>query len=376
MQNDLIPKDMSLLELNRAVIRRQAGGKTIWQPRIGCWLDDRAHDGRSLGEGYEGLSDIGLYEKLGCSDRMYVFNRCIQIHYDPSVRVTEKQTGPLTREIRMDTPVGSVWSVVKGNESNYGVMPAKWLAETEEDLKVLCYIEAGMTYGFDQREYDQLYAERAHLGLPTIYLPRTSIQKLYLDVMGVEETVFALADYPDTVREYCRVLTENQRKLLEVVCRSPFEWVNFGDNLHCGTLPPALFEEYVLPVYQERNEVLHRAGIFTTSHWDGNCKTLLPYAKETGLSGIEAVTPEPQGDVTLAEVKEHLGDDVFLVDGIAAVLFSDYYPEEMLKAQVEEALHLFEGQLVLGISDELPSDGLLERVRLVGGMVDAFNAER
>lgn len=46
-----------------------------------------------------------------------------------------------------------------------------------------------------------------------------------------------------------------------------------------------------------------------------DCQPLLRYVKETGLGGIEAITPRPEGDVTLDEIKEALGNDLFLLDG-------------------------------------------------------------
>ena len=297
---------MDWLPLNRQVIRRESNGKTIWQPRIGCWLDDREHDGRGLGEGYEGCNEVTLFERLNCSDRLYVFGRCIRTEYAPDVRVEERRLDALTTEKRILTPLGELKAVLKGNTSNYGVMPIKWLVETPEELEIMRHVEEGMTYAFDQAEYDKLYAERAHLGLPAIYLPRVSIQRLYLDLMGVENATYALYDFPEQVEAYFETLEANQRKLLDVVADSPFEWVNYGDNLHCGMLPPALFEKYVLPVYQRRNERLHRAGKFTFAHWDGDCKALLPYAPETGLDGIEAIKSRRrrQYDVRLRSAAE------------------------------------------------------------------------
>ena len=61
---------------------------------------------------------------------------------------------------------------------------------------------------------------------------------------------------------------------------------------------------------------------------------------------------------------------------MAALLFSDLYPVSMLKDQVTQLLNRLEGRLILGISDELPSDGLLERVCIVRDMVADFNAKR
>ncbi len=106
----------------------------------------------------------------------------------------------------------------------------------------------------------------------------------------------------------------------------------------------------------------------------GATDTILPYAKETGLDAIEAVTPKPQGDVTVEEIKAAFGDQVGLVDGIAALLFDEMYPLEMLKQQTEQLIDLFAGKLILGISDEMSSTGNIDRVKYVGEIVDRHNA--
>ena len=94
------------------------------------------------------------------------------------------------------------------------------------------------------------------------------------------------------------------------------------------------------------------------------------------MDGIEAITPKPQGDVTLEEVKEALGDDIFLLDGIPAIYFDNTFSVETLTECVHKIIDLFAPKLVLGVSDEISSTGDIERVRLVGEIVDAYNAER
>ena len=105
-------------------------------------------------------------------------------------------------------------------------------------------------------------------------------------------------------------------------------------------------------------------------------KALLPYVHETGLDAIEAITPYPQGDVTLEEIREALGDDVFLMDGIPAIYFDETFSVETLVACTQRIIELFAPRLVLGISDEISSTGDLERVRVVGEIVDAYNARQ
>ena len=62
-------------------------------------------------------------------------------------------------------------------------------------------------------------------------------------------------------------------------------------NVHAGTLSPELFEKYVLPEYKMRCERLHKAGKFISAHFDGDNASLMKYYQETGLDGIEAITP-------------------------------------------------------------------------------------
>jgi hypothetical protein len=74
-------------------------------------------------------------------------------------------------------------------------------------------------------------------------------------------------------------------------------------------------------------------------------------------------------------VKAALGDDIFLLDGIPAIYFDATFSVETLVACTEEIIELFAPNLVLGISDEISSTGDLERVRVVGEIVDGYNAQ-
>ena len=366
----------NLCELNRKVINRKANGKTIWQPRIGCWYDDRVFRKEDFPGEYKGLDLKGIYEKIGCSNRLYDFNICLEKHFAKDVVPYARQIDELRTEHGFDTPLGRVYQIISGNTSNSGRQPIKWLIEDDKDLEIMSYIEETAEYSFNTERYNQMCDELCHLGLPIMFLPRVNMQAMFIEFSGVENSIYMLADYPDEMEAFFESLSKGQEKMMKVVANSPIEWINYGDNIHSKILSPALFEKYVLPEYEKRGDILHKAGKFIHSHWDGDTKELLPYAKHCFLDGIEAITPLPQGDVTVKEIKEALGDEIFLIDGLAAVLFSDIYPIEELKKQTEEVLNLFEGQLVLGISDEFPSDGNLERLEYVNEIVNEFNAKR
>lgn len=370
------PTDHASIDLTRLhldVIRGRAGSKVIWQPRILAWLTDKQFAGEPLPAPYTGMDSVQLYRALGVSNRIYEFNACFRCAEDPAVRWTHKDLDASTYEVLIETPVGSQRGIYRKSPNSPWHMPVKWPIADEAEMKVAIWRTLRHTWSFDQRKFDELSRDWAGLGAPTMYMPRVTVQKLFIDDMGVEETIFALSDWPARCEEYFEATEISNGRLIDVINASPVEVINFGDNIHGGVISPQLFEKYVLPVYRKRCERLHQADKFCCAHWDGDCKPLLPYARETGLDGIEAITPKPQGDVTLEETKAALGD-MFLLDGIPAVYFDHTFSEQELTDCTRKCIDLFAPHLVLGISDEISSHGDIERVRLVTKVVDDYNA--
>jgi len=129
--------------------------------------------------------------------------------------------------------------------------------------------------------------------------------------------------------------------------------VNFGENIDATIVSPEYFEKYCIPYYERKIKILKKAGIYTHIHIDGSFNPLLKYLKHLPFDGYEALTPLPQGDVSIGEIKENIGDKI-LIDGILAVLFLLEYSEKYLMDYVEKIIKLFHPLLILGISDEIP----------------------
>lgn len=362
-------------ELHRQVVFGQSNGKIIWQPRIGCWYHDKMFSGEGLPAPYTGMNPYEVYRSLGCSARLYEFNACFRRIEHPSVTVNEHQINETDFEKVIKTPVGTQTLVTRRTTSSPQQIKLKREVVTREDLKVATWREENTDWAWDQEKFDSLQTKIGDLGAPTIFMPRMNVQCLYIEKMGVENGIFALYDWPETVEAFFQARDENHDRLIDLINASPIEIINLGENIHAGTLSPELFLKYHLPACQHRCERLHAAGKFVSSHWDGDTGPLLKFARETGLDGIEAITPKPQGDVTLEEMKAGLGDDLFLLDGIPAIYFDETFSEQQLIECTERLLELFAPKLVLGISDEISSTGDIERVRVVGEIVAAYNAQ-
>ncbi len=308
-------------KLHTDVAFGKAGGKIIWQPRIGCWYDDKIFAGVGLPAPYTGMNIHQVYRELDCSARLYEFNSCFKRIEHPSVRVISKPINETDTKHTIQAAVGKQIFVTRKSQNSQHQITLKWEVETDEELKVATWREENATWEWDQQQYEKLFREIGHLGAPTMFMPRMNVQSLYIEKMGVEKAVYALFGNTDRIERFFQALEENHTRLIEVINDSPIEIINFGENIHSGTLSPPLFLKYHLPACQRRCELLHSAGKFVCSHWDGDTKPLLPYAKETDLDGIEAITPKPQGDVTLEDIKQALGDE------IPAVYFDETYSD-------------------------------------------------
>lgn len=363
-------------KLHNDIVLGNSNGRILWQPRIQCWYDDKKFHNDPLPAKYQNKDIYGIHRELGCSARLYEFNECFKRIEDERVNQIIKQDENGKVERTITTPVGKQIEVLQKSPNNPFLRHIKWEIESKDDAKVAIWREQNCRWQWDNEKYKELLNKIGDLGAPAMFMPRMNVQSLFIEKMGIEKGIFAIYDWTDLLEELFASIEDSHNKLIDIINDSPVEIINFGENIHSGTLSPALFEKYHLPACQRRCEKLHSANKFVYSHWDGNCKPLLPYAKETGLDGIEAITPLPQGDVTLEEAKEALGDDMFLIDGIPAVYFDDTYSIETLVDCVHKVIDLFAPKLILGISDEMSSTGDIERINIVTEIVDEFNKDK
>jgi hypothetical protein len=365
--------DLNLDKLHRDVCFGRSNDKIIWQPRIGAWYTDKIFDDGHLPEPYSEMDLYDLYRSLGVSARLYEFNSCFRRVEHPGVKTHKEKINETDTRIITSTPVGNQTTIHRKFESSWYYETLKWEVESIEDLKIATWREENATWEWDQEKYEYWMDKTVDLGAPTMFMPRMNVQSLYIEKMGVENGIVAMYEWRDEIETFFAKLEDNHERLIDVINQCPIEIINYGENIHAGTLSPELFLKYHLPACQRRSDKLHQAGKFVCSHWDGDTKPLLKYAKETGLDGIEAITPIPQGDVTLEEIKEGLGDELFFIDGIPAVYFDHTFSEKTLLDFTEKLIDMFAPKLILGISDEISSTGDVERIRLVDKLVNSYN---
>lgn len=362
---------MTLREMNLRVFRGEPLPGVFFQPRMEPWYDWQQHYG-TLPPELQNLSVRDLYESMGLSMRYMQYYTGIPEPFDwklvgPAAK-REHTLSPTQKLIIYDTPHGEL--VEEATYTQDGTWRiTRHAVKTVDDLRRLRWLYRHTTQTFSREKFDRGDAFIGDLAAPQFWLPKSPYQALAQVWMRYEDFIYAQADHPQEIAETLRVIDESYDPMYEQITAygERVQIINFGENLHAHMFTPRQFEQHLLPYYEKRVSQLRAAGIFTHIHIDGSFKPMLPYLKDLPFDGLEALTPLPQGDVSIEELKEHIGDKI-LLDGIPAVLFMPTYSREDLLAAVEQIVRLFHPRLVLGVSDEVPQGaGMegLERVRLV-----------
>jgi len=355
---------MSFREMNLRVFQGQPIPHVLFQPRFEPW--HHWHEiFHAFPPAYAGMSVRDLYDHLGVSMRyMHYYTGIsdpVETSYDPEVKIRE-HFGE-TEGLRIyETPYGELEEKFKmtiDQEWRQVTHPAKSAA----DLKALRWLLLRLRYRFSAEKYQAGLDFVGERGVAQFWVPKSPYQALAQVWMKLQDLIYALADEPAEVEETMKAIDESYDPLYEQICGAGLvQILNVGENLHEALFSHRYFEKYYLPWYARRMGQLHAAGIFSHLHLDGYFHSLLKYLKDLPFDGLEALTPTPQGDVPLEQIREAIGDKI-LLDGIPAVLFMDTYSREELLAYAEKVMKLFAPRLILGVSDEVP-EGLGEEAIL------------
>jgi hypothetical protein len=352
--------------------QRKPVDRIAWQPRIYYWFNGRtAMD--TMPAAYKGKSMLEIYDEIGAAPRYSPEVLRISFFRMETDDTVERQTIDEENDVVRiyGTPRGEIKERVRRGEMGSGGYHTEYPVKTPDDMKVMAYILDHTDFSFDEKAFAEAEEKFGDRTVTQAYYPRSPFQRLVIGYMGLTATIWALTDYPRETEDFMKAIEAWDDRMYAVLADCPMQIFNFGENIDGYNTSPPLFEKYLIPYYRKRIAQLHEAGKFCHIHMDGSLKPILHLIAEPGFDGIEAATPLPQGDVTLEELKEALGDTI-LLDGIPAVLFLPQYSADEVAAFAERILEMFSPNLILGVSDELPPPGDLEKVKLISDVVKNY----
>ncbi len=267
-----------------------------------------------------------------------------------------------------ETPVGTVSTVDRPVEGT--TWHEERLFKTPEDYAPIEFMIRNRRYQADYApflEAQRLVGEDVLLRPGIGYSP---LQEIVHTLMGVETFAVEWAENREEVLRLYRALTEDRRKLYPIVAESPALAATYCGNVSPEVMGPRRFEEYVLPHYDECAEVMHRHGKLVGPHLDANNVALAPGVARSKIDFVEAFTPPPTCDLSVAEARRLWPDKVLWINFPSTVhLFGPDVIEETMRQILAEAAP-GDGFLV-GITENVPPDRWQESFAVISRTIDA-----
>lgn len=266
-------------------------------------------------------------------------------------------------------PSGSLTQKNKRVQSDGSSAVTKHAVESESDLRVLIDLlersSLQPSAATDYPEREKKWAD--YHGIPALGLPRSPLPAFFVEWAGVQSGIYLLMDQPDLCARALDIFREQEQAILDTVCALQPALVHFPDNLTSEVYTP-FFEPHMRTVYEHRLEKLHNAGIHAAVHLDGTVRGMLPKLADVGFDAVEALTPEPAGDVTVEEMRGlAASDNVILWGGVPGAMFAPPYTHKDMESHVRKTLECWKDTpFVLGVADQVPPAGDIDMVKMIG----------
>jgi len=357
-----------------AILEGRLPDRIPWIPRLQIWYDANRLTG-TLPEEYRSLSHREVERRVfgGTAARDGIIYR-ISLE---NVEVRTRQVGEMDQVIEYETPVGTVTTRLRSTEQlrQQGIQDAEveFMLKRREDYAVVEYIIEHTRYEAAYEEYLEYEREVGDEGYPMINCGDCPFHHWMRALTGYNEAYFHLNDFPNEVESFLRTLTDRfKESVWPHMLDSPAKLLMHGHHLSSHMTPPPLFEQYILPYYQELTPCLRAAGKVVALHGDNDTRQILGHIERAGFGMVECFVTSPMVDTTMAEARAAWGDRVIVWGGVPSVILEEPYTEEQFEQYIDGLFRAIApgGAFILGIADNAMPGSKIERIQRITQLVE------
>ncbi len=353
-----------------AAIRGEQHDRLPFIGRMDLWHTYHANQ-RTLPPPYEGLSLWEIQRRLDIGSLGFGAWTESFFRLEPKNMVYEEVEDVGRRHAQCVTPYGELtatWRLTDElHETGAGAIQTEYFFKSPSDYPALLYYIENTEVVDNRESYSQLPEQIGEEGLALPFTGRVPIHMLMHEFMGYEVFYYEWADNRDQVERLHQALWEQQMQIMQIGAQAPCEVIEVGGNYDEYLTPPPIFESHIVPFYQQACEILHHGGKLVAIHGDGEMRKLLELMPPTKVDVVEAITPQPMTSIDMARLRELWPDGPAIWGGVAAIVLTDSFTDSEFKRFMDDLLTSMSGhqRFVLGLGDNVPTDGIFERVEYV-----------
>jgi len=276
-----------------------------------------------------------------------------------------------TRQI-IKTPAGELFSIHK--PAGFTSWCTSHLFKTPEDYKKLLFMVKDQQF---EPSYEDFLKAEKKMGEDVILranIGSTPLHQVMIGWMGIETFAVEWAERRDEIEKLCDALAENLRKIFPAVAKSPALHANFGGNETGNVMGRERFAKYVIPLYDEAGEIFKKHGKYLGAHLDGNNKVWADLVADCGLDYIEAFTPAPDSDMTLAEAFKLWHKKLLWINFTSSLHLTTHQNiEETTRQMIEESLP--DKRFIIGITEDIPEERWQGNLLAISKAINEFGPD-
>jgi hypothetical protein len=309
-----------------------------------------------------------------CTTERELRNRGLCIVKRPAVFTTHRpnvnvyredvrESGRALTRTHFVTPVGALSTLTEA--AGFTTWLLEPMFKSPDDYKALLFMIRDEVY---RPDYEAFAMAEKNFGEDGIFRAGFGLEPLQSFISGdyMDTATFCLEwmDRRDDLLKLYDALVEKRRQIYPLVAQSPVGHANYGGNVVPEIIGLETFERYYVPHYNEAAEIMHRHGKLIGCHFDANCRTLAKAIAGTDLDYIEAFTPAPDTDMTLAEARAAWPGKVLWLNFPSSVHLRAN--EEVTRVTVDllDQAGRPEG-LIMGITEDIPPQRWQESCRAI-----------
>ncbi len=325
------------------------------------------------------------YKLPQCADERALRNRgmCIVNRnvaavktHRPNVKVSQHVTfeggRQFTRTVH-ETPVGTLSTL--SETAGFTSWVHEKMFKSPDDYKALLFLLSDEVH---EPNYEEFAKAQAWMGDDVILRAGFGLEPLQAlisgNLMGMEDFCLQWMDNRDEVLKLYAAIVESRRRLYPLIAKSPATHANYGGNVVPEITGPAVFEKYYVPNYLEAAEAMHRHGKLIGSHFDDDCGLLAPLIAKTGLDYVEAFTPAPTTDLTLAQARAVWPRMALWVNFPSQVHLAPDAEVERFTVEMLDELKSVDG-VIMAVTEDMPPERRLDSCRAIMDGLDRHARE-
>jgi len=272
------------------------------------------------------------------------------------------------------TPVGEVYATWRLRAAYGSSWYVDHYVKRPDDYRVVEFMIRDTIYAAEYDTFRQTVDAIGEDGYVSGNFGYSPLMEMRVNLLGMTRFAEDMHDRPDLFWSLHQVLRDKQREAYPILANSPAHLV-----IYCGNCSPEVlghrFAEHIVPCYDELGEQLHAKGKLLGCHLDANNAFWADVVAASQLDVIEAFTPAPDTDMSVADARAAWPGKVLWINFPSSLhLASAERIRDATRTMAAEAAP--DPGFIVGITENVPDHACSTSLRAIAETLAACEAPR